>query len=194
MMRRLATRLAAMLGLLLVILVGQPAHADVQSRLPEFLGKLQPGEIFPGADHFGPVEGTPPAAIAFAGDRRLGYVYLNTDVANATGYSGKPIVIVIGLALDGKIMGAKLVEHHEPIVLVGIPQAKVENFIHGYVGLNFLETPPSAHTGPPVDIVSGATVSMMVIGDSITRSSIALARSRGVGGVQAGTAAAAEAA
>jgi NosR/NirI family nitrous oxide reductase transcriptional regulator len=185
--RRTAAALARLLSLLLVIVGAlgmHPAAAGGPSRLPEFLKTLQPGDIFPGADRFGPIDGEPPAAPAYAGDRLLGYVYLNIDVANATGYSGKPIVIVIGLTLDGKIAGAKLVEHHEPIVLVGVPQAKVENFIHGYVGLNFLETPPGAHSGPPVDIVSGATVSMMVIGDSITRSSIAVARARGLGGTQ----------
>ena len=164
------------------MLVGLCPVANAQSRLPEFLKLLTTGDIFPGADRLGPVEGNPPAAPAFAGDRLLGYVYLNSDIVTATGYSGKPINIVIALALDGRIAGAKLVEHHEPIVLVGIPQAKVENFINGYVGLNFLDRPSAAHSGPPVDIVSGATVSMMVIGDSITRSSIALARARGLGG------------
>src|SRR5262249_29760171 len=150
---------ALLLAILLIAFVPRPAAA--QSRLPEFLKTLPPGESFPGADRYGPVEGKPPAAPAFAGDRLLGYVYLNSDIVNATGYSGKPIHIVIALGLDGKIAGAKLVEHHEPIVLIGIPQAKVENFIHGYVGLSFLEAPSAAHSGPPVDIVSGATVSMM---------------------------------
>jgi NosR/NirI family nitrous oxide reductase transcriptional regulator len=160
------------------------ADARAESRLPEFLEKLKPSEIFPGADRFGQVNGKLPAAPAFAGDRLLGYVYLNSEIVNATGYSGKPIIIVVALGLDGKIVGAKLVEHHEPIVLVGIPQAKVDNFIRGYVGLNFVDRPRATHSGPPVDIVSGATVSMMVIGDSITRSAIAVARERGIGGAQ----------
>jgi NosR/NirI family transcriptional regulator, nitrous oxide reductase regulator len=156
--------------------------ARAETRLPEFIKQLSPAQVFPGADRLGPIDGTPPAAPAYAGDRLLGYVYLNSDVVNSTGYSGKPIIIVVGLALDGTIVGAKLVEHHEPIVLVGIPPAKVDNFIHGYVGLNFETVPSSARSGLPVDIVSGATVTMMVIGDSITRSAIQMARSRGLGG------------
>jgi NosR/NirI family nitrous oxide reductase transcriptional regulator len=179
-----ALRLFAALAFLISLFAAHPSSAGAQSRLPEFLKMLTPGEIFPGADRFGAVDGKPPAAPAFAGDRLLGYVFLNSDVVNSTGYSGKPINIVIALGLDGKIAGAKLVEHHEPIVLIGIPQEKVENFIHGYVGLNFLDVPSATHAGPPVDIVSGATVSMMVIGDSITRSAIAVARSRGLGGAQ----------
>lgn len=182
--------LSAILATVLLI-CGLASAAAADSRLSVFLPKVQPAEVFPGADHFGPIAGKPAAAPALSGDRLLGYVYLNADVVNSTGYSGKPINIVIGIGLDGKIAGAKLVEHHEPIVLIGIPQSKVENFIHGYVGLNFLETPAASRSGPPVDIVSGATVSMMVIGDSITRSAIAMARSRGLGNEKSGAAAAA---
>jgi NosR/NirI family nitrous oxide reductase transcriptional regulator len=165
---------------LLVLLL--PFHAvNAQSRLGQFLPRLTPAEIFPGADRFGPVEGKPPTAGVFAADRLVGYAYLNSDIVNAAGYSGKPIDIVIGLSLAGRITGAKLVEHHEPIVLVGIAPAKIESFIHGYVGRNFADTPSVTHTGAAVDIVSGATVSAMVIGDSITRSSIIVARARHLG-------------
>jgi NosR/NirI family nitrous oxide reductase transcriptional regulator len=174
-------RLFGVCALALTAVGSYASPAGAQSRLPEFLKTLEPASIFPGADRFGPIEGKPPAVPALAADHLLGYVYLNADIVNSMGYSGKPINIVVALDLDGRIVGAKLVEHHEPVVLVGIPQAKVENFIHGYVGLNFLDVPLAAHAGPPVDIVSGATVSMMVIGDSITRSSLALARSRGLG-------------
>ncbi|HVW67755.1 MAG TPA: 4Fe-4S binding protein [Steroidobacteraceae bacterium] len=166
--------LALLLGFL-------PPVADAQSRLAQFLPKLTPTEIFPGADRFGPIEGRPPTAAVFAADRQVGYVYLNSDIVNAAGYSGKPIDIVIALSLDGRIAGAKLVEHHEPIVLIGIAPAKIDNFIHGYVGRNFADTPLATHAGAPVDVVSGATVSAMVIGDSITRSSIAVARLRHIG-------------
>src|SRR5690606_29014004 len=122
------------------------------------LRSVEPGTVFPGADRFGPVEGTPPAAAALAGDRLLGYVYLNADVVNSTGYSGKPINILVGLALDGTIVGARLVEHHEPIVLIGIPEEKILQFINGYVGRKaFGETAPARAP----DIVSGATVTVM---------------------------------
>lgn len=145
-------------------------------RLPAFLEKTTPAEIFPGADRFGPVQGKPPVARVYSGDKALGYAFLTTDIVNTRGYSSKPIDTLVAIANDGRIMGAKLVEHHEPIVLIGIPIAKVEHFIQGYVGLNFLESPPRPGSATPVDIVSGATVTMMVIGDSITRSAIAVAR------------------
>ncbi|KAA0888519.1 NosR/NirI family protein [Pusillimonas sp. ANT_WB101] len=153
-----------------------PAHSAQAQKLPVFLKQMTTPDIFPGADRLGPVEGKPPVARAYAGDKQLGYVYLTTDIVNTRGYSSKPIDTLVAIDNNGKIVGARLVEHHEPIVLIGIPESKVEHFIQGYVGLNFLESPPRPGAPTPVDIVSGATVTLMVIGDSITRSSIAVAR------------------
>jgi transcriptional regulator of nitric oxide reductase len=156
-----ASAVSRVLGALVLILMFagfQSSQAKAESRLPEFLKALKLEDIFPGATRLGPVEGNPPAAPAYAGDRLLGYVYLNADAANSTGYSGKPINVVVGIDLSGKIVGLKLAEHHEPIVLIGIPEAKITGFLKGYIGLNFLETPPAPNAPPPVDIISGATV------------------------------------
>jgi len=168
-------------GFLLLLSTAAFAQAPAASQLSDYLQKVSLSEVFPGAERLGPVAGNPPAAAAYKGDQLLGYVYLNSDVVDSTGYSGKPISIVIGIDLSGKIVGAKLVAHHEPIVLIGIPLAKVTHFIQGYVGSNFLQVPSVTKAGPPVDIVSGATVTSMVIGDSITRSAIRIAHSRGLG-------------
>ncbi len=170
------------------------ANAAGAQRLPDFLKTVPIAEIFPGADRVGPPEGKPMTARAYAGERALGRVYLTSDVVNTRGYSSKPIDVLVGLADNGRIVGARLVEHHEPIVLIGIPQSKVDHFIQGYVGLNFIDSPPRHGAPPPVDIISGATVTLMVIGDSITRSAIAVARAYGVdGAATAGTQAAAPA-
>ena len=146
---------AAFIALLLYILGAGLAQAQ---RLPDFLATTPIGEIFPGADRVDAPAGKPLAAKAYAGSRPLGVVYLTSDVVNTRGYSSKPIDVLVGLANDGRIVGAKLVEHHEPIVLIGIPQAKVDHFISGYVGLNFVDSPPRHGAPPPVDIISGATV------------------------------------
>jgi len=168
---------AVFLALLLCALSAGIAQAQ---RLPDFLASTPIGELFPGADRVDAPAGKPMAAKAYAGGRQVGVVYLTSDVVNTRGYSSKPIDVLVALANDGRIVGAKLVEHHEPIVLIGIPQAKVDHFIGGYVGLNFVESPPRHGAPPPVDIISGATVTLMVIGDSITRSAIAVARAYGI--------------
>lgn len=179
---------------ILLLCCALAANAAQAQRLPDFLKTVPIAEIFPGADRVGPPEGKPMTARAYAGERALGRVYLTSDVVNTRGYSSKPIDVLVGLADNGRIVGARLVEHHEPIVLIGIPQSKVDHFIQGYVGLNFIDSPPRHGAPPPVDIISGATVTLMVIGDSITRSAIAVARAYGVdGAAPAGTQAAAPA-
>ena len=138
----------------------------------------------PGADRFGPVEGTPPRAQALEGSTLRGYVFLNTDVVGAVGYSGKPIHLLIGLDTEGTIAGVVLHEHHEPIVLIGIPERKVKSFIAGYVGRNvreFLEERDADDRS--LDIIAGATVTILVIDDAIRRASVRMARALGLAGL-----------
>lgn len=159
-------RILMLFAVFFVMMVSLPAYAE---RLPDFLAKVQPSEIFPGADRYGKPEGKPLVARVYKGEEQLGLVYITTDVVNTRGYSSKPIDTMVALANDGTIAGAKLVEHHEPIMLIGIPQSRVDKFIDKYIGLNFIKNPPQPGVAP-ADIISGATVTLMVINDSIQRS------------------------
>lgn len=181
--------------LIFVALCVSRSAADPQrpGLLHEFLTPATLAEVFPGAGRFDPVEGDPPVSAVYDGEKLLGYVYLTSDVVDSTGYSGKPIRILIGIDLGGRIVGAKLVEHHEPIVLVGIPAAKLEAFIRSYVGQRAVDAVKQAASDSSVDIISGATVTTMVIGDSIVRSAIKVAEARGLGMAKRGSSTAAAA-
>ncbi len=186
-MRQRAFTATLILGFALMVLGWPHAGAHAQSQLGRFLDKFELAEVFPDADRLGPAEGTPPTAPVFAGDELVGYLFLNSDVSNSIGYSGKPIHIVVGLDLDGRITGAALVGHSEPIVLVGIPERLVVEFIDGYGGTDALQfAVPEVRDALPADIVSGATVTIMVIDDSIKRAAIKVARARGLGGLTGG--------
>lgn len=196
-----AHRLTGLGLMLLVLCFASAAPACADSRLGEFLTKVPASTLFPGAEKLGPIEGTPPAMPAYKGGKLAGYVFLNSDFADATGYSGKPIEILLGMDRSGVITGAKLVEHHEPIVLIGIPEKRVTDFIAGYVGTNILHPgtttvsqlqggqqhpeqsgSPQRDEGSTVSVISGATVTVMIISDSIARASRALAESRLIAG------------
>jgi len=145
--------------------------------LESFLASEQPQSFHPQADRIGKPIGKLRRAPLYRGEKLLGYVFLNSDVVSSIGYSGKPIQILIGLDPKGVITGAKLVKHTEPIVLVGIPEKKITDFIDGYVGKNvFALAKAIAGNNRSVDIVSGATVTIMVIDDSIVRSALKVAR------------------
>ena len=151
----------ASLLLFLLLLAGVAHNTRAAVDLGGALATIQPSDLIPGADRFGAVEGAPPRAQALEGSTLRGYVFLNTDVVGAVGYSGKPIHLLIGLDNEGTIAGVVLHEHHEPIVLIGIPERKVKGFIAGYVGRNvreFLEERDADDRS--LDIIAGATVTI----------------------------------
>ena len=155
------------------------AHAA--SRLSEYLPKAEPGQLIPGANRLGPLQGDPAIAPAYKGDNLLGFVYLNSDFANATGYSGKPIQLLVGISPKGVLTGLKLVEHKEPIVLVGIPERRILEAVNKLIGTDMDPVVRGAAPAPQVDIVSGATVTVLVMGDSIVRSATKLIKSGRLG-------------
>ena len=87
--------------------------------------------------------------------------------------------------------GVKLVDHKEPIVLVGIPEHRVVEAVNGLVGKELGPVASGAERPPQVDIVSGATVTVLVMADSVVRSAVRLIRSGRSGGAPAAAAPAA---
>ena len=178
--------LPAVLAICLSVLFLLPADAFAASELQEFIKQVAARDLVPGADDYGAIDAEKNVVPVLKGGKTSGHVFLNTDFHGAIGYSGKPIKILVGLDPEGHITGTKMVEHSEPIVLAGIPEHKIVNFIDGYKSLNVIEMMSSdASTSPPVDIVSGATVTVLVIDDSIRLSAIRAARAIGIGGLPA---------
>jgi len=152
-----------------------------------YLVDVKPEEVFPGADHFGPKQGTPPAMAAYKGDTVLGYVFETSD----TGYSGKPVRLLVGMDSSGKIVGAKVIEHHEPILLAGIPPEHLTAFVDSFIGRNIIEA-AQKKSQQQVDAIAGATVTAIVINDSVSRAALKVAHAYGLAGfTSAGNAAAA---
>lgn len=139
--------------------------------------EVQPADVFLGADKFGPIEGIPPAAAAYREGKVAGYVFETSDI----GYSGKPIRILVGLNNDGIFTGAKVTEHHEPILLVGISPDKLFDFAGRFAGRSIIELSKTS-SSKQVDVISGATVTAVVINDGVMRSALAVAKSRGIAG------------
>lgn len=179
-----------------MLLLQAASPAIAAGRVQEFLPKAQPAEFFPGADRFGAAQGDPPLVPTYQGDRLLGYVYLNSDFTGATGYSGKPINLLVGIDPNGVVTGIKLVDHKEPIVLIGIPERRIVDAMNALVGRDMKPVATGAERPPQVDIVSGATVTVLVMGDSVVRSAVRLIRSGrlGAGGPASGVTAPAPAA
>lgn len=188
-LRALAT--VCLFALVLAVPSGvQAAPEDTAPTLESAIASTSAAELFPGGSSFGPVEGDQPAT-AILGPRGtpLGWAFLNTDYLTAVGFSGKPIHILISVDHDGILRGAKLIKHSEPIVIIGIRPSRVERLINSYTGRDVIgEMSRDYSLVPPVDPISGATVTVLVIDDAIKRSTVKFARSRNLAGLSPGAA------
>lgn len=181
-------RIVAFVLVALTSLFLSAAHALADESLQHFLSGTQPNELIQGADAYGAAEGTPPLVPVLSGGKAVGYAYLNTDFSSAVGYSGKPIRVLVGIDPKGVIRGIKLVEHKEPIVLIGIPQEKVVAALNSLIGKDLGRVAAGQEQLPQVDIVSGATVTVLVMSDSVVRSAVKLIRSGRLSQTDAGAA------
>ena len=178
---------------LFAVLPWQSAAAQSPATFDTFVNQVAAGDLVPGADRFGPTQQSPPVAPVFKGDQLVGYAYLNSQYVNADGYSSKPIQIMVGLDTTGTIVGIKMVAHSEPIVLIGIPEKRVIDYMAAFIGYNPLKAAAEGVGPPKVDLVSGATVTALVMGESITRSAVRVARLLDLGGAGVATVASARA-
>ena len=121
--------------------------------------------MFPGADRVGEPAGDPPAVAVYDGARTLGYGLLTDQVAPVPAYSGRPVSTLVGFDTEGRIRGVRIVDHEEPILVVGISDQDLADFTGQYPGLRLTD---DVHVGgrdepgrPAVDGISGATITVM---------------------------------
>ena len=123
----------------------------------------------------------------YNGEDIAGYAFETNDVVNIPAYSGKPINTLVVMDVSGKLLATRVLEHHEPILLVGIPEQKLFDFAAAYEGLNVTDKVRVGASNNPdvvnVDVVSGATVTVMVVNEAIMRSARKVAQVLGIAGL-----------
>jgi len=168
-------------GLLLLILSLSEAGAygaDLAAYWPEVQ------VMFPEATNLSSSEGTPPSAAVYGVDGVLGYALLTNDVLRIPAYSGKPINSLVGFDLTGTIRGVRIVEHQEPILVVGISDADLTRYTAQYSGLAVTDDirigGQAAPGRPTIDSISGATITVMVINRAVAESVKRVSMARGL--------------
>jgi len=160
-----------------------PLPAVAEPVLATYLPKVAASDLMAGADAYGPIRQDAPVAPVLKGGETVGWAFVTSDFVSTTGYSGKPIHTLVAVDNDAHVTGVKLVKHSEPIVLIGIPEAKMVALAEGYIGLDLVAEAQSGGTAHDLEIISGATVTVMVIDDSIVRAGLKVARALGLGGL-----------
>ncbi len=153
--------------------------ADLTDRYPHVR------ELFPQATRVGALEGDPPSAPVYREDVLIGYVYFTRDVLPIPAYSGKPINNIVGLDTSGRVIGVRIVEHEEPILVIGIKPKDLERFVAQYAGKSAFD--PVAVGGSlregdiVIDGITGASITAMVENATVMRSAERIASARGLG-------------
>ena len=194
MMYSLLLRLAFCFSLLLG--AGAASASSYEAPLPEGLHKdpamckyLKCADVLPGADSFSDRKGQPPYVEGYAtvaGQKKLlGYVFLSTDITDIPAYSGKPVVTLIGMDVAGKITGVRILKHSEPILLLGIPEQKLINFVNQYLGKSADSKFEVGAGGEGDDVIhldaiSGATVTVIAENQVISQCAYEVAKQVGL--------------
>ena len=185
--RKIGQRSPHLIRIIAAIYVALFALSGAQAQTPpvllKFIAEIPANEFIEGATAYGSVLDDIPVVPVLSGSKVLGHAYITSDFVSTTGYSGKPIHVMVAIDNDGKLLRAELVKHSEPIVLIGIPDRKIKALTASYSGLDIVAEAAAGGSGHDLDIISGATVTIMIIDDSVVRSSIKVARVLGLGGL-----------
>ncbi|MGI9394741.1 MAG: regulatory protein NosR, partial [Boseongicola sp.] len=187
-MSRISQLMIGFVALLVAILSSGLATAQDRPELQKYLTAVNPSDLVPDADAFGPIREDLPVAAVLSDGQTIGWAFVTTDFVGTTGYSGKPIDILAAVSPDAVLTGAILGKHSEPIVLIGIPESQMRESIAGYVGTDLKLELTERGSSHELDIISGATVTVVVIEDSVIRAGLKVARALGLGGLTPPTA------
>jgi len=144
--------------------------------------------VLPNAVRFERLAEKPYTAGYDADDVLVGWVALSSEITDIKGYSGKPMITLVGLDTEGRISGARVVHHSEPILLVGIPEQKLHDFVDAHAGVpadGKVVVGGGESDEYSVDIISGATVTVLAESRTIMETARPVAEDVGVIKIQA---------
>ena len=132
------------------------------------------------------MEGDPPSVSVFEKGELVGYLFVTKDITSSKGYSSQTFDMLVSLKLDGKLAGAKVLKHNEPIIGMYTPEGELilPKFTSQYKGLdirvptkvNLLRTEGVGS----IDGISSATVSAVLFNGAILRAARIIALSKGI--------------
>ena len=174
--------IAALVFLVCLALLGIPGSVCAGEQ-PDWLKKDTIDRLFPEATYTRPRSGKPPAVPVYGAGGPIGFLFSTAELTDVVGFSGAPFNFVVGLDLQGKIVGVVVVKHAEPIIMdYSAVGARFTRFIEQYAGLDPGGSISLSGRGTPggIDGISSATVSARAFNNAIIQSARLVARSRGL--------------
>lgn len=141
-------------------------------------------QLFPSATRVGPVDKDIAVIPVYQLNELLGYAFKSDDFSHFIGFSGQTINLLIGIDTQGVFTGLKILSHHEPIFLHGLGEQPMFRYIQQYLGHSIKERfIINARTKTSLDAtyfdgITRATISVLVINDTIISSALKVAREK----------------
>lgn len=149
---------------------------SLQAKFPslEDITLSQARQVFADADALGSLERTVAARPVLNNEQLLGYIALSQELVAIPGYSGKPISVLIGIDVNARISSATIVYHEEPILVAGIKEDQLHEFVQQYdgkdAGTRIRIGARNREGYESIDGISGATITAMIINKSVMAS------------------------
>lgn len=182
---RLAQHLA--LGTLMTTLLALTSPVAAQSekpRLPEFTANYPAEKLVPGAESYGPMRDDIPVMPLLKGGETIGYAFMNSDIVGAIGYSSRPIHVIEAVSPDAVVLGAAILQQSEPLLQGGSREVAVKKLAASYAGRDLKPEAVPGGSGRGFPYVSGVSVSVRVVDDSLVRAGLKVAFTLGLGGLE----------
>lgn len=158
---------------LMALVISSPAVAE-KGKLRERLLPEVMALVYPAADRLGLEEGSPPAIAVYKAGNLVAYVFSTFDVIGSRGYSATPFDVIAGVDLLGRITGAKVVFHTEPIIVEDPGrQRELDSFLAHEAGRSL-----TSKNALPPDYVAGATISSRAMHAAVLASARLVLRAR----------------
>lgn len=142
--------------------------------------------LFPSATLIKPALTSPPVWPVYQLQELIGFAFESRNLTNFPGFSGDPLNLLIGIDTKGVFSGVKLISHHEPIFLHGLGPEPLINYLNQYSGMHLtdrivlIKQGTSNHNADSgtvyFDAVTKATVSIIVVNDTVLSSALKVAR------------------
>ena len=159
----------------------------LECKASESVSPEQIQRLFPKATVIGNKASDFPVYPVYQLQELIGYAFESNDLVEFPGFSGDRINLLIGIDVQGNIVGIEVLHHHEPIFLHGLGPEPMNRFIDQYIGQNVSnrvivdsaanDTNPNDNT-VHVDGVTKATVSVIVISDTVLLSALQVAKNK----------------
>lgn len=180
-LKRIASLLTG-LFVFLCIVYTRPANAFVNEQGVVTAIPSDIAIMFPSATRIGSPQLKQRVIPVYQLNELLGYVFESDDFTNIVGFSGQTINLLIAIDPQGILIKVKVLNHHEPIFMHGLGERPMISFIKQFEGHSIKERfivdarDRRNKSVTHIDGVTKATVSALVINDTIISSAISVAR------------------